>query len=75
MSATRILKPADMNETCQSIPREFYDLLDRNKAAFVTATTADAELAGETHRGDRNAAYILNRLKDKAVKRCPQFLP
>ena len=44
-----------------------------NKAAFVTATTAEAEQAEETHRGDRNAVYILKRLKDKAVYRCPQF--
>jgi superfamily II DNA or RNA helicase len=73
MSAAKILKPADTNEVRQSIPREFYDLLDRNKAAFVTATTAEAEQAGSTHRGDRNAAYILKRLKPKEIRRCQQF--
>ncbi len=73
MSAARILKPADTEEPRQSIPREFYDLLDRNKAAFVTATTADAEQAASTHRGSPNDAYILKRLKDKVVRRCPQF--
>jgi superfamily II DNA or RNA helicase len=74
MSAAKILKPADPNESRQPIPpREFYDLLDRNKAAFVTATTADAEQAESTHRGSPNDAYILKRLKDKAVRRCPQF--
>lgn len=73
MSAAKILKPADTKETRQSIPREFYDLLDKNKGAFVTATTADAEQAASTHRGSPNDAYILKRLKDKAVRRCQQF--
>jgi hypothetical protein len=74
MSAAKILKPAARNEPLQPIPpREFYDLLDRNKAAFITATTADAEQAESTHRGSPNDAYILKRLKDKAVCRCPQF--
>jgi superfamily II DNA/RNA helicase len=73
MSAAKILKPADIKEVRQSIARDFYELLDRNKAAFVTATTADAEQAESTHRGSPNDAYILKRLKDKAVRRCPQF--
>ncbi len=73
MTAAKILKPDDPKEPRQSIPREFYDLLDRNKAAFVTATTADAEHAASTHRGSPNDAYILKRLKDKTVRLCPQF--
>jgi superfamily II DNA or RNA helicase len=73
MSAATILKPTDANESRQSIPREFYDLLDRTKAAFVTATTADAEQAASTYRGSPSDVYILKRLKDKAVRRCPQF--
>lgn len=73
MSAASILKPADLKEPRQPIPREFYDLIDKNKAAFVTATTAEAEQAESTHRGDRNAAYILKRLKPKEIRRCQQF--
>ncbi|MBI4660211.1 MAG: helicase [Verrucomicrobia bacterium] len=73
MSAANILRPADPKEARQSIPREFYDLLDKNKGAFVTATTADAEQAASTHRGSPNDAYILKRLKDKAVRGCQQF--
>ncbi|MBI5436681.1 MAG: helicase [Nitrosomonadales bacterium] len=73
MSAAKILQPAEVNETRQSIPREFYDLLDRNKAAFVNATTAEAEHAEATHRGSPNDAYMLKRLKVKEVRRCPQF--
>ena len=72
MAAANLLKPADPHEPRQAIPRAFYDLLDQNKAAFVTATTADAELAA-AQRGSPNDAYILKRLKDKAVRRCPQF--
>jgi superfamily II DNA or RNA helicase len=73
MSAAKILKPADQSEPRQSIPREFYDLLDRNKDAFFTATTADPEQAESSHRGSPNDAYILKRLKDKVVCRCQQF--
>jgi len=73
MTSAKILRPVDAKELRQSIPREFYDLLDKNKAAFVTATTADAEQAAATHRGSPNDAYILKRLKDKAVRRCQQF--
>ncbi len=73
MTAAKILKPDDPKEPRLSIPREFYDLLDRNKAAFVTATTTDAEHAASTHRGSPNDAYILKRLKDKTVRLCPQF--
>ncbi len=73
MSAAEVLKPADPNEPRQPIPREFYELLDRNKAAFAAATTAEAEQAESTHRGSPSDAYILKRLKDKAIRRCPQF--
>jgi hypothetical protein len=73
MSAAKILKPTDIKETRQPIPREFYDLLDKNRGAFVTATTADAEQAASMHRGSPNDSYILKRLKDKAVRRCQQF--
>lgn len=73
MSAATILRPADLKETRQAIPREFYDLLDQNKAAFVKATTADAEQAEASHRGSPNDAYMLKRLKAKEVLRCQQF--
>jgi superfamily II DNA or RNA helicase len=73
MSAAKILKPADITEARQSIPSAFYELLDKNKAAFVTATSAEAELAEESHRGDRNAAYILKRIKAREIRRCQQF--
>jgi superfamily II DNA/RNA helicase len=73
MSAAKILRPTDSKEPRQSVPREFYDFLDRNKAAFVNATTADAEQAEAQYRGSPNDAYMLKRLKDKAIRRCQQF--
>lgn len=73
MSAAKILRPDDIKEPRQPIPREFYDLLDRNKAAFEKATTAEAEEAEASRRGNQNDAYILKRLKAKEVRRCQQF--
>jgi hypothetical protein len=72
-TAAKILKPADTKEVRQNIPREFYGLLDQNKQNFLNATSAEAEQAESAHRGDRNAAIVLKRLRDKAVRRCPQF--
>jgi superfamily II DNA/RNA helicase len=73
MTAAKILKPSDAKESCGSFPRDFYDFLDNNKTAFVVATTAEAEQAESTHRGNPNDAYILKRLKDKAIRRCLQY--
>ena len=50
MSAAKILKPADPKESRRPVPREFYDLLDKNKAAFVNATITDAGHSASTHR-------------------------
>ena len=74
MSAAKMLKPGDPKEIRQPIPREFYDLLDRNKSEFVHATTGGVEKAETTHRGSPNDTYILKRLKDKAVRRCQKFI-
>ena len=72
-TAAKILKPADTKEIRQNIPREFYGLLDQNKQNFVNATDAEVEQAELAHRGDRNAATVLKRLRAKEVRRCPQF--
>ncbi len=72
MTAAKVLKPADASEPRQPIPREFYDLLDQNKRAFVAATSAEAAQA-DPQRGSPNDAYILKRLKVKEIRRCQQF--
>jgi superfamily II DNA/RNA helicase len=73
MSGAHLLKPNNREEARRTITREFYDLLDKNRAAFITATSADGEEAESAHRGSTYDAYILKRLKDKAVRRSPQF--
>ena len=72
-TAAKILKPADTKEVRQSIPREFYGLLDQNKQNFLNATSAEVEQAEFAHRGDRNATSVLRRLRAKEIRRCPQF--
>jgi superfamily II DNA or RNA helicase len=73
ISGANLLKPANSDERRKSITRDFYELLDRNRSAFLTATTLDTEQAESAHRGSSYDAYILKRLKDRAVRRCPQF--
>jgi superfamily II DNA/RNA helicase len=72
-TAAKILRPDDTNEPRQNIPREFYNLLDQNKQNFLAVTTTDAEQAESAHRGDRNAATVLKRLRAREVRRCQQF--
>jgi superfamily II DNA/RNA helicase len=73
MSAAKILRPANLEEIRRAIPPDFYDLLDRNKISFLAATTADVDQIESSHRGDRNAAYILKRLKAREIRHCQQF--
>ncbi|MBB1073179.1 helicase [Rhodoferax sp. 4810] len=72
VTAATLLKPADLNEVRQPIPQRFYALLEQNKTAFITATTSDIEPAAAP-RDHQHEHYIVKRLKDKTVRRCPQF--
>ena len=67
------LKPLDPSEKRQSIPADFYTLLDKSKAAFVEATSADLDDSTPGHRGGANDAYILKRLKAKEIRRYHGF--
>jgi hypothetical protein len=40
-STAKILKPEDTSEKRQTIPKEFYSLLDKNKQAFAAATSPE----------------------------------
>ena len=74
LTAARILKPSDVNETRQPIPSSgFYDLLDKNKTAFLAATTVESDQAEASFRGSPTDSFISKRVKDKAVRLCPQF--
>jgi hypothetical protein len=72
-TAAKILKPTDQNETRQNISREFYELLEQNKANFLAATTGDGGQAEAAHRGDRVTATVLKRLRAKEVRCCQRF--
>lgn len=67
-AAAKALKPIDTSETRQSIPSEFYSLLEKNRLAFELATSAEIDDAIPKHRGSANDAYILKRLKAKEVR-------
>jgi len=67
-AAVKVLKPSDTSETRQTIPREFYELLDKNKAAFETATSPELDDSIPKHKGSANDAYVLKRLKAKEVR-------
>ncbi len=68
-AATKILKPADPLEKRQTIPHDFYTLLDKNKGAFEAVTSPELDDAIPKHKGGANDAYILRRLKAKEVHR------
>jgi superfamily II DNA/RNA helicase len=67
-AAATVLKPLDPSEKRQSVPADFYTLLDKSKAAFVEATSADLDDSTQGHRGGANDAYILKRLKAKEIR-------
>jgi superfamily II DNA/RNA helicase len=71
-SAAKILKPPDVSEPRQTIPQNFYALLDKNKASFTEATSV-VVTEGATKKGSPNDAYILNRLKAKEIRHYQGF--
>ena len=72
LTAVKILKPADRSEKRQTIAQDFYTLLDRNKDAFVAATSPENDDI-PSHKGAANDAYILKRLKAKEIRRYHGF--
>lgn len=72
-TTAKTLKPADSMEKRQTIPHDFYGLLDKNKHAFETATSPELEESIEKYKGGANDAYILKRLKAKDIRRYHGF--
>ena len=68
LTAVKVLKPADNEEKRQTIPQNFYALLDMNKTAFAATTSPENDDAIAKHRGGANDAYILKRLKAKDIR-------
>jgi len=62
----------DQNATKVTIPKEFYELLDRNKKEFDFATSEEAYEKPSRH-GSSNEAYVVKRLKTKEFKNYQGF--
>ncbi|MFH1008813.1 MAG: helicase-related protein [Candidatus Latescibacterota bacterium] len=73
LTAVKLLKPGDPSERRQTIPQDFYALLDRNKEAFAADTSFETDDSIPRHRGSANDAYILRRLKAKEIRRYQGF--
>jgi superfamily II DNA/RNA helicase len=73
LTAVKYLKPADTAEVRKPIPQQFYRLLDRNKAAFQTATTAENEDTAPATSARSNELYVLRRLRTPEIRRCKAF--
>ncbi|MCK4297208.1 MAG: helicase [Candidatus Marinimicrobia bacterium] len=61
MSSATILE-SSINEKKQKLPKEFYNLLDKNKEAFILATTEEMK-EPRKRRGRDSAAQMLKILK------------
>lgn len=71
--SARVLKPDDTSEKRQTIPQEFYSLLEKNKEAFAVATSPQAQEEEVRKSGGANDAYIMKRLKAKEIRRYQGF--
>jgi hypothetical protein len=67
-TAVKVLKPTDPSEARQTIPRDFYELLEKNKTAFEVVTSPELDDSIPKHKGSANDAYILKRLKAKEIR-------
>lgn len=67
-AAAQTLKPFHPLEKRQTIPRDFYTLLDKNKSAFEKLTSPEHDDTIPQQRGGANDAYILKRLKAKEIR-------
>jgi len=67
-TSAKILKPSDTAENRQSIPHDFYTLLEKNKQVFETATSPELDEEISKHKGGANDSYILKRLKAKDIR-------
>lgn len=72
-AAAKLLRPLDSSEKRQTIPQDFYKLLDKNKAAFDIATRPESDDSIPKRRGAANDAYVLKRLKAREIQRYHGF--
>jgi superfamily II DNA or RNA helicase len=70
ISAAKLLEtPPDESKT--KLPEQFYDLLDKNKEAFILATTT--ELPQQTQRGGRDSAANILKIVRVTLKNTQQL--
>ena len=62
---------SDVNR--QSIPKEYYDFLKKNKEQFEHITSDEIEEGGKSHGGRSNEQYVIGTLKSDLIKRCTSF--
>ncbi len=72
MAAAKILRPEDKKEKRLAVSPEFYDFLNRNKQAFMIATSEE-QLEKTPAKGRSNEAYLLKRLKANEIRRCKTY--
>ena len=65
ISAAKLLESSP-DETKEKLPEQFYNLLDKNKEAFILATTE--EMPYQWHRGGRDSAANILRILKATLK-------
>jgi len=57
----------------QSIPKEYYDFLKKNKKHFDQITSDEIEEPGKSRGGRSNEQYVIGTLKSDLIKKCTSF--
>ncbi len=70
--AVNIFK-CEPNAIRQSIPKEYYNFLKKNKEQFEHITSDEIEEGGKSRGGRSNEQYVIGTLKSDLIKRCTSF--
>ncbi len=57
----------------QSIPKEYYEFLKKNKEQFDQITSDEIEEPGKSRGGRSNEQYVIGTLKSDLIKKCTSF--
>jgi superfamily II DNA/RNA helicase len=57
----------------KSIPKEYYELLKKNKEQFDQITSDEIEEPGKSRGGRSNEQYVIGTLKSDLIKKCTSF--
>ncbi len=70
ISAAKLIESSP-DETKRKLPEQFYDLLDKNKQAFILATTA--EFSQKSQKGGRDSAFNILKILKATLKNTQKF--